>query len=248
MEKEIARNCKANPKAFWKYAQQKLKTRSSIPDLVKPGTEHDPVFTTNDQEKAEVFLEYFSSVFTKEPDATAMPFFDTRDYKTELRNIEITEQMVMDKLKKLKINKSPGPDAMHPRVIHEISSSIATPITIIFQTSLRNMELPMEWKHAKISAIHKKGKKILPSNYRLVSLTSILCKTQESIIRDSIIQHMKKNNLFSPKQFGFIDGRSTTLQLLHVLNIWTEILDQGGAWTQSTATLWRHSTRCHIKD
>ena len=228
MEKEIARNCKANPKAFWKYAQQKLKNRSSIPDLVKPGTEHDPVFTTNDQEKAEVFLEYFSSVFTKEPDATAMPFFDTRDYKTELRNIEITEQMVMDKLKKLKINKSPGPDAMHPRVIHEISSSIATPITFIFQTSLRNMELPMEWKHAKISAIHKKGKKILPSNYRLVSLTSILCKTLESIIRDSIIQHMKKNNLFSPKQFGFIDGRSTTLQLLHVLNIWTEILDQGG--------------------
>ena len=39
---------------------------------------------------------------------------------------------------------------------------------------------------------------------------------------------MKENNLFSPKQFGFIEGRSTTLQLLHVLDIWTEILDQGG--------------------
>ena len=39
---------------------------------------------------------------------------------------------------------------------------------------------------------------------------------------------MEVNNLFSEKQFGFISGRSTTLQLLHVLNIWTEILDQGG--------------------
>ena len=39
---------------------------------------------------------------------------------------------------------------------------------------------------------------------------------------------MKENNLFSDKQFGFIMGRSTTLQLLHVLDIWTEILDQGG--------------------
>ena len=39
---------------------------------------------------------------------------------------------------------------------------------------------------------------------------------------------MKQNNLFSEKQFGFISGRSTTLQLLHVLNILTEILDQGG--------------------
>ena len=47
-------------------------------------------------------------------------------------------------------------------------------------------------------------------------------------MRDHIIKHMKENNLFNPKQFGFIEGRSTTLQLLHVLDIWTEILDQGG--------------------
>ena len=40
---------------------------------------------------------------------------------------------------------------------------------------------------------------------------------------------MKDNNLFSQKQFGFIDGRSTTLQLLHVLHIWSDILDQGGS-------------------
>ena len=39
---------------------------------------------------------------------------------------------------------------------------------------------------------------------------------------------MKNNNLFSQYQFGFISGRSTVLQLLHVLNIWIEVLDQGG--------------------
>ena len=39
---------------------------------------------------------------------------------------------------------------------------------------------------------------------------------------------MKKNNLFSPKQFGFLGGKSNVLQLLKVLDIWTEILDQGG--------------------
>ena len=30
------------------------------------------------------------------------------------------------------------------------------------------------------------------------------------------------------KQFGFISGRSTVLQLLHVLDKWTKILDKGG--------------------
>lgn len=39
---------------------------------------------------------------------------------------------------------------------------------------------------------------------------------------------MRKNLLFSPKQFGIISGRSTTLQLLYVLDKWTEILDNGG--------------------
>ena len=38
---------------------------------------------------------------------------------------------------------------------------------------------------------------------------------------------MKENKLFSNKQFGFIGGRSTTFQLIHVLDMWTDILDQG---------------------
>jgi len=40
--------------------------------------------------------------------------------------------------------------------------------------------------------------------------------------------HFKLNNLFSNKQFGFIKGRSTTLQLLQILEKWTEILENDG--------------------
>ena len=38
---------------------------------------------------------------------------------------------------------------------------------------------------------------------------------------------MNANDLFTGKQFGFISGRSTTLQLLHVFEKWTELIDQG---------------------
>ena len=229
IEKEVAKNTKANSKAFWKYAQSKLKTRAAIPYLVTSDDEDDePTFTKNEQEKADTFLKNFSSVFTVEADGEDMPFFGKRSYAKELSNIQISEDIVKQKLKKLKLNKSPGPDKIHPRVLHEISDVIAVPITIIFQNSLAKKDLPQEWKHAHISAIFKKGVKTQPLNYRPVSLTSVVCKIMESIIRDNIITHMKENNLFSDKQFGFIMGRSTTLQLLHVLDIWTEILDQGG--------------------
>ena len=51
----------------------------------------------------------------------------------------------------------------------------------------------------------------------------------EQFIRDHIVDDMKKNMLLSPKQFGFISRRSTMLQLIHVLEKWTEILDNGGS-------------------
>ena len=137
--------------------------------------------------------------------------------------------MVENKIKKLKVNKSPGPDKIHPRVLHETASTISTPLCLLFRNSLFLKQLPEEWKHANVTAIFKKGNKNLPQNYRPVSLTSIVCKLMESILRDAIVKHMKLNGLFSPQQFGFIEGKSTTLQLLSVLDIWTEILDQGGS-------------------
>ena len=41
---------------------------------------------------------------------------------------------------------------------------------------------------------------------------------------------MQDNDLFSEKQFGFLSKRSTVLQLIRVLDIWSEILDQGGSF------------------
>jgi hypothetical protein len=46
-------------------------------------------------------------------------------------------------------------------------------------------------------------------------------------IREHIIELMKRNNFFTKKQYGFISGRSTALQLLEVLDKWTDALDLG---------------------
>ena len=83
-------------------------------------------------------------------------------------------------------------------------------------------------KDAHISTIFKKGNKSEPGNYRPVSLTSIVCKLIESIIRDHITTHLVNNDVFSKFQYGFISGRSTSLQLLKALNKWTEIMDRNG--------------------
>ena len=94
---------------------------------------------------------------------------------------------------------------------------------------MKNGKLPSDWKICSISAIFKKkGSKKCTENYRPVSLSSIACKILESIVKDAVLDYLKANNLLSNKQFGFLPGRSTVLQLLNVVHRWIQILDKGG--------------------
>ena len=221
-EKGVAMKSKANCKTFWKYASSKTKLRSDIPNLYMDSEN----MTENDTEKANVLGGFFAKVQTKEPDwIWELPEKPEPKFKIDF---EITEDIILKKLQKLKIAKSPGPDGLHPRVIKELMHVLVKPFAIIFQTSINTGTLPQEWKMSNITAIYKKGDKHDPGNYRPVSLTSIMCRTLESIIRDAMLKYLKKNGLISKKQFGFLQGRSTVLQLLKVIDKWTEILDRGG--------------------
>ena len=120
---------------------------------------------------------------------------------------------------KAKNNKSPGPDEMNPLFLKNLAPELAAPLKIVFQKSVDSGELPEEWKKAKITAIFKKGSKCNAGNYRPISLTSIVGKCLEKIVRNKLMNHMKINNLFSDKQYGFITGRSTVLQLITILDV-----------------------------
>jgi len=54
-----------------------------------------------------------------------------------------------------------------------------------------------------------------------VSSTSVICKLLESIVRDHIMSYLLRSDLLSNQQYGFVHGRSTMLQLLHMLDDWT---------------------------
>ena len=81
---------------------------------------------------------------------------------------------ITNRLKKLNVNKSPGPDLIHPRILYETADQIAYPFKLIFESSFYNKCLPSEWKCANITPIYKKGSRSDPGNYRPVSLTSIV--------------------------------------------------------------------------
>ena len=220
--KSLATEVKQNPKAFYSYVRSRTKTKGTIPDL----KDDTGTLVNKDEAKAEVLNNYFTSVFTIDNDQHK-PIFQDRNFDRPLLTSNFTKDAVKKKLQQLKPNKSPGPDTHHPRIFKEISDSIAEPLSKVFNKSLDEGKLPNKWKQANITPIFKKGEKDKPSNYRPVSLTSIVCKVMETIIRDLVVEHMTRNNLFSHFQHGFIKGRSCVTNLLAVLDAWTEAIDKG---------------------
>ena len=135
--------------------------------------------------------------------------------------------MMMNKLKSLNPGKSTGPDGMHPFFLLSLADVICTPLTIIFNKSLKEGVVPIQWLEACIAAIHKKGLKSEVGNYRPVSITSVLCKILESIIRDHMVMHMSSNNLFADEQHGFVPKRECMTNLLLAMEEWTEAIEFG---------------------
>ena len=225
-EKNICKDIKTNPKRFWQYINSKSKTRDSVADLHTDPDDTTSKLITENQEKANLLNDYFSSVFINEPD-TGIPHLNLKHCMQNMQKPIINEASVYKLLSRLNPNKSCGPDGIHPRFIKELAEHLSIPINIIFNTSINSMDVPREWKEARISAIFKKGNKKCTKNYRPISLTCILCKLLEQIVRDSIVNHMITNKFFTKKQFGFINGRSTGLQLLRALDEWTGSLENG---------------------
>ena len=64
-----------------------------------------------------------------------------------------------------------------------------------------------------------------PASYRPISLTCIVCRIMERILKSHIVDHLDSLGLFSDHQHGFRKKRSTETQLLECVNDWTSFLD-----------------------
>jgi hypothetical protein len=94
----------------------------------------------------------------------------------------------------------------------------------LFNKSLSCGILPSEWKLANISPIPKRNPIHDVTNYRPISLLSLVSKVFERCIYNRLIEHVYGQ--IYELQYGFLRGRSTTSQLLHILHQVLNVLEQ----------------------
>jgi len=132
-------------------------------------------------------------------------------------------------LSKLNTSKSQGPDELNPKLLFELRSELCKPLTTLFNVSIQTGLIPQDWRDASVAPLHKKGSKNKSENYRPVSLTSIVSKLLESIVKDSLVKHLDENALIRNSQHGFTRGKSCLSNLLEFFEEVTKTLDRGEA-------------------
>ena len=205
------------------------RSKQKVRDKVGPLENNSENIISDGFQMAEVLNEYFSSVFTTE-DISSLPVPLTKfegNKSEHLGQLFVTPEMIANKIKKMKDNKSPGVDGIPPKLLKEIVDQISTPLANLFNLSLEEGIVPSEWKEANITPLFKKGSRKKPENYRPVSLTSVVCKLLETLIRDHMVEFLVKHKLINTSQHGFLKARSCLTNLLCFLEEITKWVDDG---------------------
>ena len=221
----MAGNVKTYSKSFYAYVRSKQKVR----DKVGPLENNRGNIISDGFQMAEVLNEYFSSVFTTEDvSSLPVPFTKFEGNKSEhLGQLFVTPEMIANKIKKMKDNKSYRVDGIPPKLLKEIVEQISTPLAKLFNLSLEEGIVPSEWKDANLTLLFKKGSRNKPENYRPVSLTSVVCKLLETSIRDHMVEFLVKHNLINTSQHGFLKESSCLTNVLCFFEEITKWVDDG---------------------
>jgi ribonuclease P/MRP protein subunit RPP40 len=204
--------------------KSKTKNKVSIGPLVQ-----EEEVVADSEKMANILNSWYCSVFTEE-DLSNMPSPEVLYMgDNPLTEVDFTAGKVKKKLSNLKPTSAPGPDRVWARVLHDLSDALAEPLAMVFTSCLVEGVVPADWKRANVTPIFKSGSKGVPGNYRPVSLTCIVCKVMESVLRDSIVDFLAQNELLRLSQHGFMRRRSTLTNLLEYLEKLTSMVDNGMA-------------------
>ena len=94
---------------------------------------------------------------------------------------------------------------------------IENSLAFLFNTSIETSQFPDSWKVARISPIFKDGDRTQKSNYRPISVLSVISKLFEKLVFNQLYQYMIQNGLFTSDQSGFLRLHSILTCLLKIV-------------------------------
>lgn len=139
----------------------------------------------------------------------------------------VTPSEVFNVIMSLK-NKS-GLDyyGMNAALLKFVGDLIARPLSSVLNSCITEGCFPQVLKISMVVPIHKKGSVDDVDNYRPITITPILSKVFENVIKTRLLNYFEGNHILDPCQFGFREGRSTIAAVSKLIDEVVDDLDQG---------------------
>lgn len=128
---------------------------------------------------------------------------ESLEIETGLFTFQELETAIM-KMKRL---KAPGPDDIPAELLMHLDNYNRSTILALMNKCWVEGKIPISWKKANVACLYKKGDDSLPSNYRPISLLSVLYKLLARMIQIRMATSL--DHLIRATQHGFRQKRST---------------------------------------
>jgi hypothetical protein len=193
---------RTKPNDFWKFVRS-----SRANNYIPKEMSYNDFTSSNEQEAANLFSDYFSSVYsTKHVDLDGKKIdISTFDLPN---NATFSVEDVFRNLSALENVWSIGPDGISGHFLFELRTIIAYPLWLLFRRSLDEGTFPSMFKFSSVTPIPKSGSLSVVSNYRPISIQSHISKMFEHLVLISIQPTV--NSILAEEQHGFRPKRSTT--------------------------------------
>ena len=98
-------------------------------------------------------------MFTRE-DTTSIPAPLPMRTRSRLTRSFITTEKVRKKIRQLKPHSAAGPDGIAPKLLQQCEDQIVPVLAMIYRKSMKDGQVPEEWRTATVIPIFKKRKEI----------------------------------------------------------------------------------------
>ena len=140
---------------------------------------------------------------------------------------EVDNKFIYDELSNLDTNKAFGLDGIAPRFLKDGAKQLAPIVSHIVNLSISTKTVPNDMKQAKIIPIYKKKSRLEVSNYRPISLLSVVSKVLEKCVYVQVNEYLNSKNLIYDYQSGFRSGYSTETCLVYLTDYIRSKLSEG---------------------
>ena len=203
-----------NPNSFYNFVRDFRKKSDDFPACMS----YKDKKGNSPNEIAELFRNFFESVYTKSSPDSMQRFIDNSMHIEKMRNIcsiippiELNEEKIQRKINCLPDNMVAGPDDLPNSFIKNCSSSLLKPISNLLNRTLSSSVTPQLWKSSYVRPIFKSGSRNSVSNYRGVAVQCTIPKLLDSIVANHINNYL--SDIISHHQHGFMPGKSTITNL-----------------------------------